>query len=127
LHHGQCDRKRVHRGHRGRAPGGAGGDRAVAVWGHAAAEHHRASLGVAGRPRRRQGSHLMTSAPITVSSPLQVGGSVYKTRKLKDLLVRATCVVFTLLALVPLLSVLYYLTVRGIGGVNPAFFTQPSN
>lgn len=66
----------------------------------------------------------MTSAPITVSSPLQVGGSVYKTRKLKDLLVRATCVVFTLLALVPLFSVLYYLTVRGIGGVNLAFFTE---
>lgn len=67
----------------------------------------------------------MTTAASSVSTPaLQVGGSIYKTRKLKDVLVRGTCVVFTLLALVPLFSVLYYLTVRGIGGLNLAFFTE---
>ncbi len=48
----------------------------------------------------------------------------YRVRKGIDLLVRATCVGFTLLALVPLFSVLYYVVSRGIGGVNLAFFTE---
>ncbi len=48
----------------------------------------------------------------------------YKTRKLKDVLVRATCAAFTVFALIPLFSVVYYLTARGIGGVNLAFFTE---
>ena len=57
-------------------------------------------------------------------SGLTVNDATYKVRKVKDLVIRGTCVAFTLLALVPLFSVLYYLTVRGIGGVNLAFFTE---
>ncbi|MBX3185040.1 MAG: phosphate ABC transporter permease PstA [Polyangiaceae bacterium] len=55
---------------------------------------------------------------------LEASDSSYKLRKAKDRLIRGLCVAFTLLALVPLFSVLYYLTARGIGGVNLAFFTE---
>jgi phosphate transport system permease protein len=48
----------------------------------------------------------------------------YKYRHFKDGLVRGLCVVASLIALVPLFGVLYYLTVRGIGGVNLDFFTE---
>ncbi|MCA9645849.1 MAG: phosphate ABC transporter permease PstA [Polyangiaceae bacterium] len=58
------------------------------------------------------------------SSKLTANDATYKVRKIKDLAIRGLCVLFTLLALVPLFSVLYYLTVRGIGGVNLAFFTE---
>jgi phosphate transport system permease protein len=48
----------------------------------------------------------------------------YLLRKVTDYVVRGACVAATLLALVPLVSVLYYVTARGIGGVNLAFFTE---
>jgi phosphate transport system permease protein len=45
-------------------------------------------------------------------------------RRLVDRGVRLACVLAMLVALVPLASVLYYVTVRGIGGINWAFFTE---
>ncbi|HYP99262.1 MAG TPA: phosphate ABC transporter permease PstA [Polyangiaceae bacterium] len=48
----------------------------------------------------------------------------YARRRLVDVVVRSACVVATLIALVPLISVLYYVTRRGIGGINLAFFTE---
>jgi phosphate transport system permease protein len=48
----------------------------------------------------------------------------YLRRKVMDYGVRGACVAATLLAIVPLASVLYYVTVRGIGGVNLNFFTE---
>ncbi len=50
--------------------------------------------------------------------------SSYAYRRFKDRFVRGACVAASLLALIPLFSVLYYLTVRGIGGVNLDFFTE---
>jgi len=50
--------------------------------------------------------------------------SRYARRKLADVVVRSACVIATLIALVPLISVLYYVTVRGIGGINVEFFTE---
>ncbi|NLE87487.1 MAG: phosphate ABC transporter permease PstA [Myxococcales bacterium] len=51
------------------------------------------------------------------------GGSV-RVRVLKDRLVRGACAGAALVALVPLFSVLYYLTVRGLAGLDAAFFTE---
>ena len=48
----------------------------------------------------------------------------YARRKLVDVVVRSACVLAALIALVPLISVLYYVTVRGIGGINLEFFTK---
>lgn len=48
----------------------------------------------------------------------------YAYRHFKDGVIRGACVVASLIALVPLFGVLYYLTVRGIGGVNLDFFTE---
>jgi len=48
----------------------------------------------------------------------------YARRKLVDVVVRSACVLAALIALVPLISVLYYVTVRGIGGINLEFFTE---
>lgn len=48
----------------------------------------------------------------------------FRYRMLKDRLIRGACAAAALIALIPLFSVLYYLTVRGIGGVNWAFFTE---
>jgi phosphate ABC transporter permease protein PstC/phosphate ABC transporter permease subunit PstA len=45
-------------------------------------------------------------------------------RKWTDRIVRSLCVLGTLIALVPLASVLYYVLVRGIGGINLEFFTE---
>jgi len=50
--------------------------------------------------------------------------SSYNRRKFTDVFVRSACVLSALIALVPLGSVLYYVTVRGIGGVNLDFFTE---
>ncbi len=50
--------------------------------------------------------------------------SSYRRRHLTDVIVRGACLGATLLALVPLVSVLYYVTVRGIGGVSLDFFTE---
>ncbi|HLV68401.1 MAG TPA: phosphate ABC transporter permease PstA [Polyangiaceae bacterium] len=48
----------------------------------------------------------------------------YARRKLLDRVVRGACVLATVVALVPLGSVLYYVFVRGIGGIDLAFFTE---
>jgi phosphate transport system permease protein len=48
----------------------------------------------------------------------------YQYRHGKDLIVRGLCVFASVLALVPLFGVLYYLTAKGIGGVNLDFFTE---
>ena len=48
----------------------------------------------------------------------------YRRRKITDIVVRAACVLGTLIALVPLGSVMYYVTVRGLQGVNLEFFTE---
>ncbi len=50
--------------------------------------------------------------------------SSYARRKFTDIFVRSACVVATVIALVPLVSVLYYVTSRGIGGINLEFFTE---
>lgn len=48
----------------------------------------------------------------------------FRYRRSKDRLARTACALAALCALVPLFSVLYYLAVRGAGGVNLAFFTE---
>jgi len=48
----------------------------------------------------------------------------YARRKLLDVIVRSACVAATLIALIPLISVLYYVTRRGRGGLDLAFFTE---
>lgn len=48
----------------------------------------------------------------------------YRYRKFVDVVVRAACLFATALALVPLGGVIYYVFVRGIGGVDLAFFTE---
>ena len=48
----------------------------------------------------------------------------YARRKITDVVVRSACVAAALIALIPLVSVLYYVTSRGIGGINWAFFSE---
>lgn len=48
----------------------------------------------------------------------------YQRRKCADVLVRSACVVAAIVALIPLVSVLYYVTLRGIGGLNFDFFSE---
>jgi phosphate transport system permease protein len=48
----------------------------------------------------------------------------YFQRKLVDAAVRGLCLAATLLALIPLGLVLFYVTSRGIGGLDWAFFTE---
>ena len=50
--------------------------------------------------------------------------SSYKRRKLTDVVVRSACVAAAVIALIPLGSVLYYVTSRGLGGINLDFFTE---
>jgi phosphate transport system permease protein len=50
--------------------------------------------------------------------------SAYSRRKFTDVFVRSACVVAAVVALIPLVSVLYYVTARGIGGINWDFFTE---
>ena len=50
--------------------------------------------------------------------------SRYARRKFTDVLVRSACVAAAVLALIPLVSVLYYVTSRGIGGISLAFFSE---
>ena len=50
--------------------------------------------------------------------------SAYRRRKFADVFVRSACVLAAVIALVPLGSVLYYVTARGIGGINLDFFTE---
>jgi phosphate transport system permease protein len=48
----------------------------------------------------------------------------YQRRRITDVVIRGACFAATLLALVPLGSVLYYVLVRGIGGISLDFFTE---
>jgi len=48
----------------------------------------------------------------------------YARRKYSDIFVRSACVAATVIALVPLVSVLYYVTSRGIGGISWDFFSE---
>jgi phosphate transport system permease protein len=48
----------------------------------------------------------------------------YPFRKWTDRVVRGLCVLATFVAIIPLASVLYYVLVRGIGGINLDFFTE---
>jgi phosphate transport system permease protein len=48
----------------------------------------------------------------------------YTQRKITDRIVRGLCVLGTLIAVIPLFSVLYYVMVRGISGINFEFFTE---
>jgi phosphate transport system permease protein len=50
--------------------------------------------------------------------------SAYARRKFTDIFVRSACVAAAVIALVPLVSVLYYVTARGIGDINLDFFTE---
>jgi len=50
--------------------------------------------------------------------------SAYQRRKIADIFVRSACVAAAVVALIPLVSVLYYVTARGIGGINLDFFTE---
>jgi len=50
--------------------------------------------------------------------------SSYRWRKLTDVVVRSACVLAAVVALIPLVSVLYYVASRGIGGISFAFFTE---
>ncbi|HXK19177.1 MAG TPA: phosphate ABC transporter permease PstA [Polyangiaceae bacterium] len=55
---------------------------------------------------------------------MNLGSATYVRRKLTDRVVRGLCVLGTVLALIPLFSVLWYVLVRGIGGINLDFFTE---
>ena len=55
---------------------------------------------------------------------MNLGSATYVRRHLVDRVVRGLCVLGTVVALVPLFSVLYYVLVRGIGGINLDFFTE---
>ena len=48
----------------------------------------------------------------------------YRLRRLVDIVVRSACVAAAVIALIPLVSVLYYVTSRGIGGINLEFFSE---
>jgi len=48
----------------------------------------------------------------------------YTRRQVVDIAVRSACVAATVIALIPLVSVLYYVASRGIGGINLAFFSE---
>jgi phosphate transport system permease protein len=50
--------------------------------------------------------------------------TAYRRRKLVDIAARAACVAATLVAVVPLLSVLVYVGLRGVAGLSLAFFTE---
>jgi phosphate transport system permease protein len=51
-------------------------------------------------------------------------GDPYRRRKVVDLAVRGACVAATLLAIVPLASVLAYVIAQGISGLSWSFFTE---
>ncbi len=52
------------------------------------------------------------------------GDATYRTRRAKDLAVRVACVAATLVAIVPLVSILGYVAVRGAMALTPSFFTE---
>jgi phosphate transport system permease protein len=55
---------------------------------------------------------------------MSTAAQAYPFRKWTDRVVRGLCVVATVVAIIPLASVLYYVVVRGIGGINLEFFTE---
>lgn len=55
---------------------------------------------------------------------MSTAAKAYPLRKWTDRIVRALCVLGTVVALIPLASVLWYVVVRGIGGINLEFFTE---
>jgi phosphate transport system permease protein len=55
---------------------------------------------------------------------VNLASSTYTRRHLLDRVVRWLCVLGTVVALIPLASVLYYVVVRGIGGINLDFFSE---
>ncbi len=55
---------------------------------------------------------------------MNLASSTYVRRHLLDRVVRWLCVLGTMIALIPLASVLYYVVVRGIGGINLEFFSE---
>ena len=55
---------------------------------------------------------------------MSLATDTYLHRKVIDRTVRWLCVVATVVALIPLASVLWYVLVRGIGGINLHFFTE---
>ncbi|HYJ09434.1 MAG TPA: phosphate ABC transporter permease PtsA, partial [Polyangiaceae bacterium] len=55
---------------------------------------------------------------------MSLSTGTYVRRKLTDRVVRSLCVIGTIVALIPLASVLWYVMVRGIGGINLDFFTE---
>lgn len=55
---------------------------------------------------------------------MNLAASTYTRRHLLDRVIRWLCVLGTVLALIPLASVLYYVVVRGIGAINLDFFTE---
>src|SRR3954469_17198150 len=55
---------------------------------------------------------------------MNLGAATYVRRNLIDRVVRTLCVIGTVVALIPLASVLYYVVSRGIGGINLDFFTE---
>jgi phosphate transport system permease protein len=65
-------------------------------------------------------SRLIAEPPQEASSANSRGSR----RHLKDVLARGTCVAFTLLAIVPLASVLLYIGAKGVSGLSWSFFTE---
>jgi phosphate transport system permease protein len=55
---------------------------------------------------------------------MSLATDTYLHRKVTDRVVRGLCVLGTLIAIIPLASVLWYVLVRGIGGINLDFFTE---
>ena len=51
---------------------------------------------------------------------MNLGEATYLRRNLTDRIVRGLCVLGTIVAIIPLASVLYYVLVRGIGALGPA-------
>lgn len=55
---------------------------------------------------------------------MNLAGSTYTRRHWLDRVVRYACVLATVVALIPLASVLYYVVVRGASGIDLEFFTE---
>ncbi|HKY41119.1 MAG TPA: phosphate ABC transporter permease PstA [Polyangiaceae bacterium] len=55
---------------------------------------------------------------------MSLATDTYLHRKVTDRIVRGLCVLGTLIAIIPLASVLWYVLVRGVGGINLDFFTE---
>src|SRR5262249_1752914 len=100
---GERRRQRVRRGRRRPAPLGAVRDRPAPLRGHAPPQRRRAAPGLA------RGEAAM---------------SVYGRRKAVDVAARALCILATALAILPLVSVLFFVGRAGVGGLSLDFFTN---